>query len=83
MRATPEQSQAWLYARMDELGIASLAELAEERERLAGEARALVRAAQEVQARGAEGAAADEALREEVLALRAEVARRGRGRMRG
>ena len=29
MRATPEQSQAWLYARMDELGIASLAELAE------------------------------------------------------
>ncbi len=29
MRATPEQSQAWLRARMDELGIASLAELAE------------------------------------------------------
>ncbi|HAN70616.1 MAG TPA: hypothetical protein DCQ36_03375 [Actinobacteria bacterium] len=29
MRATPEQSQAWLYARMDELGIGSLAELAE------------------------------------------------------
>lgn len=29
MRATPEQSQAWLYARMDELEISSLAELAE------------------------------------------------------
>lgn len=29
MRATPEQSQAWLRARMDELGFASLAELAE------------------------------------------------------
>lgn len=29
MRATPEQSQAWLYARMEELGIASLAELAD------------------------------------------------------
>ena len=28
MHATPEQSQAWLYARMDELGIGSLAELA-------------------------------------------------------
>jgi transcriptional regulator with XRE-family HTH domain len=29
MRATPEQSQAWLYARMDDLGIASLSELAD------------------------------------------------------
>lgn len=29
MRATPEQSQAWLHARMRDLGIASLAELAE------------------------------------------------------
>ena len=29
MRATPEQSQTWLRARMDELGIASLAELAD------------------------------------------------------
>lgn len=28
VRATPEQSQAWLYSRMDELGIDSLAELA-------------------------------------------------------
>lgn len=29
MRATPEQSQAWLRARMEELDIASLDELAE------------------------------------------------------
>lgn len=29
MHATPEQSQTWLYARMDELGYSSLAELAE------------------------------------------------------
>ena len=29
MRATPEQSQDWLYARMGELGMHSLAELAE------------------------------------------------------
>lgn len=29
MHATPEQSQAWLRARMDELGISSLDELAE------------------------------------------------------
>lgn len=29
MRASPEQSQAWLRARMDALGIGSLSELAE------------------------------------------------------
>ena len=29
MRATPEQTQDWLYTRMGELGIHSLAELAE------------------------------------------------------
>jgi transcriptional regulator with XRE-family HTH domain len=29
MRATPEQSQAWLYARMGELGIDSLSDLAD------------------------------------------------------
>jgi transcriptional regulator with XRE-family HTH domain len=29
MRATHEQSQAWLHARMDELGIRTLAELAD------------------------------------------------------
>ena len=29
MRATPEQSAAWLHARMGELGIRTLAELAE------------------------------------------------------
>ena len=29
MRATPEQSQAWLYSRMSDLGVGSLAELAE------------------------------------------------------